>query len=54
MVEDFSQELEEIEKLIQEGKLDEAKDKVAKLMGNVNINLSDTLEKIGPNQDQDK
>ena len=54
MFEDFTHELEEIEKLIQEGKLDEAKEKVTALMGNVNLNLEDTLQNISPNSKQEK
>ena len=41
---DFYSRIEEIEKLIDLGELDEAKEKVYQLMGEVNINLNDLTE----------
>lgn len=44
MTDNFLDVLADIEKLIEEGKLDEAKEKIVELMGNKN--LSDTLNNV--------
>ncbi|MDH5580888.1 MAG: hypothetical protein OEY33_03210 [Bdellovibrionales bacterium] len=41
--------IEEVEKMISEGKLDEAKEKVAKVMKEANIDLAKVLEEISSN-----
>jgi len=41
--------IEEIEKMISEGKLEEAKEKLAKTMGDANIDLAEVLKEISSN-----
>ena len=46
---DFITRIEEIEKMIDEGKLDEAKEAITQLMGNVNVDLNQIIKEISSN-----